>query len=354
MWARIAMAPLSLGAMLYGSVAASHAASYTWGMRSRYRLPCRVVSIGNLTVGGTGKTPLTIWMARWYRQQGWRVAVLSRGYGGQLGLGPCVVSTGEGPLYTWSEVGDEPYLLAQELPGVPVIVGKDRFRSGSYAIECFGIDVVILDDGFQHYRLARDLDIVLIDTTNPFGSGALLPRGILRERLPGLQRADAIVLTRVEQDPLATERMCHELRRWVGNRPIYKLGTQVRSVIGESDVGRDFEPLQQQNVVAVVGIGNPQAFAATLTQLGCNVLALLVFPDHHPYTEHDWQAIIDIALCQGAQCLVTTTKDRVRLDPSWMTPVPLYSLHIEVAFAEGADRLQHQLQTLMTYANYCP
>lgn len=346
---RLALAPLRLGSWLYRGLAST---SYTWEVRKRRRLPCLVVSIGNLTVGGTGKTPLTIWLGRWLRQQKWRVAVLSRGYGGQRRDGLCVVSNGDGPLYTWSEIGDEPYLLAQELPGIPILVGKDRFASGQHARQHFGTQVIILDDGFQHYRLARDLDIVLIDATNPFGQGALLPRGILREPLRALQRADAVVLTRVElaQDTLGD--VTGRIRRWAPDVPIYHLRTIVQAVWeGDTQLCRGAASLHCRRVVAFAGIGNPQAFAATLTQLGYDVVALVVFPDHHPYTERDWRAIIDVVHRYEADGLVTTTKDRVRLPPSWQALVPLYTIRIEVTFSADEQPFQQQLHALMTYAN---
>jgi tetraacyldisaccharide 4'-kinase len=171
-----------------------------------------VVSIGNLTLGGTGKTPLTMWVARWYQQQGVRVAVLSRGYGARPAARCRVVSSGHGPLLAWQEAGDEPYLLACALPGVPVLIGKDRYGTGRYACEQFGAQVVILDDGFQHHALQRDLDIVLIDASNPFGSGTLFPRGILREPLRALRRAHAIVLTRVELAGAQLPVLCQQIR----------------------------------------------------------------------------------------------------------------------------------------------
>ncbi len=351
---RLGLAPLWLGSLLYGGLVHGDARSYAWGLRRRYRLPCRVVSIGNLTLGGTGKTPLTMWVARWYQQQGWRVAVLSRGYGGRTADHPCVVSTGDDPLRTWRDVGDEPYLLAQELPGVPVLVGADRVRSGQYAYERFGAQVLVLDDGFQHHRLARDLDIVLIDATNPFGHGTLLPRGILREPLWALQRADAVVLTRVDLTPETVPTVAERIRRWYADRPIYQMTTTLLTVC--EDASRRCGTAVQRpprRVAAVVGIGNPEAFAATLTQCGWEVVALLVFADHHAYTKRDWRAIIDVARQHGANGLVTTTKDAVRLAPSWQAPLPVYTLRTGVAFTQGEQRFQQQLQALMIHAHAC-
>jgi tetraacyldisaccharide 4'-kinase len=308
-----------------------------------------VISIGNLTVGGTGKTPLSMWLARWCLEQGWSVAILSRGYGGQRGDEPRVVAAHQVDGQVWSTVGDEPYLLAQELPRVPVVVGQDRVRSGMYAHRRFGAQVLILDDGFQHYRLARDLDIVLIDATNPFGHGALLPRGILREPLCALRRADAVVLTRVELARETLPSVRQRIRQVYPHGPIYHMTTTVESLVaGETHVCEN--AWRRRRIVAFVGIGNPSAFAATLTQLGCDVVALLVFRDHHPYTAADWRAIVAAAGRYDAAGMITTTKDQVRLDPAWQAPVPLYTLRIGVAFAEAEASLQQQLRTVITNA----
>lgn len=349
--ARLGLLPLWFASLLYRGLAYSHRQGFRWGWRAPYRLPCQVISVGNLTVGGTGKTPLTMWLARWCLDQGWPVAILSRGYGGQPGDAPRVVSARQVRERAWSTVGDEPYLLAKELPSVPVVVGRDRVRSGMYAYRRFGAQVLILDDGFQHYRLARDFDIVLIDATNPFGHGTLLPRGILREPLRALQRADAVVLTRVElaQDTLPAVRQ--RVRQVYPRGPLYHMTTQVEALIaGETPVAEGALHLRWRRVVAFVGIGNPSAFAATLRQLGCDVAALLVFRDHHPYTVTDWQAIVEAAGRYDASGIVTSTKDQVRLNPTWPAPIPLYTLRIGVAFTQGEAALQQQLRTVITDA----
>ncbi len=352
LWLQTGLAPLWLASQCYRGLARGHLASYTWGIRRQRQLPCLVVSIGNLTLGGTGKTPLTMWVARWYQQQGWRVAVLSRGYGAHPGARLRVVSSGHGPLLDWQAAGDEPYLLACALPGVPILIGKDRYRTGRYAYEQFGAQVLILDDGFQHHALQRDLDIVLIDASNPFGSGTLFPRGILRESLRALQRADAIVLTRVEMAGAALPTLCQQIRRWNSQQPIYRMVT-VAETLHRQDTRStaDLATLHQCRGVAVAVIGNPQAFVSILTQLGAEVVALLVFPDHHPYTQEDWRTIIATVDTQQAGCLVTTEKDAVRLAPSWHASVPFYTLRIGVTFTASDSLFSHQLQALMSHAD---
>ena len=352
LWTQVGLTPLWLASQCYRGLAHGHLASYTWGVRRRRTLPCPVVSIGNLTLGGTGKTPLTMWVARWYQQQGWRVAVLSRGYGARPPTRLRVVSVGHGPLVDWQAAGDEPYLLASCLPGVPVVIGKDRYRTGRYAYEQFGVHVLILDDGFQHHALQRDLDIVLIDASNPFGSGALFPRGILREPLHALRRADALVLTRVEMAGETLSALCQQMRQGHMPQPMYRLTTRAEALhCTGTHSAVDLATLRQRRVVAFVGIGNPQAFVTTLTRLGAEVAALLVFPDHHPYTQEDWQTIVATASKQQATCLVTTEKDAVRLVPSWQASVPVYTLRIGVTFAASDALFSHQLQALMHYAD---
>jgi tetraacyldisaccharide 4'-kinase len=311
------------------------------------------VSIGNLTLGGTGKTPLTMWVARWYQQQGWRVVVLSRGYGGHAEGRLRVVSAGVGPLYDWREVGDEPYLLACELPGIPVLTGKNRYLSGRYACEHFAAQVLVLDDGFQHYALQRDLDVVLIDAMNPFGHGALLPRGSLREPLRALQRADILVLTRTEFAGRALSPLTAQIRRWNARSPLCYTTTGIEALCQrETGMLKDVTWLRQRRVVALVSIGNPEAFAATLIQLGSEVATLVIFPDHHPYIEDDWRAIVATIQQQGAACLITTTKDAVRLAPSWQAPVPVYTLRMGVTFTQGKEVFQHRLQALVAHADH--
>jgi tetraacyldisaccharide 4'-kinase len=347
-WIRYGLLPLWSAAQLYRGAVGARSAAYMSGVWRRRRLPCKVISVGNLTVGGTGKTPLTIWVAQWYQQHGWRVAVLSRGYKAQA-PGPLqVVSRGDGPLLDWRAAGDEPYLLARALSGIPILIGKDRYRSGRYACDHFGAQVVVLDDGFQHLALHRDLDIVLLDATNPFGHGTLLPRGILREPMSALRRADAIVLTRVESTPGSLSALRQQVRLWARQQPLYMMST-LPEVLQHAITGatEKLAWLRQRRVMAFAGIGNPLAFAATLTQLGAEVAVNVAFPDHHVYTAHDWRTIVAMAQEQRVSCLITTEKDAVRLHTDWQAPMPVYALRIGVKFSQDGLPLTQQLQALM-------
>ena len=353
-WAEMGMWPLWLASQGYRAAASAHRTSYECGLRQRRRLPCPVVSIGNLTVGGTGKTPLTEWMAHWLHRQGWRVVVLSRGYGGAPGEGPKVASTGEGPLTDWRTVGDEAYLLASRLSGVPVVVGRDRYASGAFACEKFGAQVLLLDDGFQHHALHRDSDIVLIDATCPFGHGALLPRGTLREPLHALRRARAIVLTRVETARDSVTALSQRIRRYAGRQPIYQMAVSPEGLHRHgTGCSVDLSWLEQRPVIAFAGLGNPQAFAASLARCGARVAAFMAFPDHHPYTSADWQAICDTARREGVEAVVTTEKDAVRLEPTWLDTVPVYSLRIRVELAPHDPPFTRHLDMLMRHATTC-
>ena len=353
-WVRAGLSPLWLASQGYRAAASAHRMGYTSGVRRRRRLPCPVVSIGNLTLGGTGKTPLTEWTAQWYQRQGWRVAVLSRGYGGEATEQPQVVSAGGGPLTDWRTAGDEAYLLARRLPGVSVLVGRDRYASGLYACERFGAQVLGLDDGFQHHALHRDCDIVLIDASNPFGHGALLPRGTLREPLGALRRAQVVVLSRVETAGDAVSGLCERIRRYADRQPIYRMAVNPAGLY-RCSTGCLVEPswLRQRRVAAFAGLGNPRAFVASLAQCGARVAAFLAFPDHHPYTPTDWQAICDAARREGVEALVTTEKDAVRLESSWSLPVPFYTLHINVELTPHDPPLTAHLDALMHHATPC-
>jgi tetraacyldisaccharide 4'-kinase len=206
---------------------------------------------------------------------------------------------------------------------------------------------VILDDGFQHHALWRDVDIVLIDASNPFGHGGLVPRGILREPLSGLRRADIIVLSRAEMARDTLPELSRQLRRWHACQPLYGMRTVVKALCHHpSGATLDLTWLQRRHVLAFAGLGNPQAFASTLRDQGAEVVVLLVFPDHHPYSARDWHTIVSWARQYQVAGLVTTEKDAVRLAPSWQAPIPLYTLRIGVAFRPGQEALQQHLQAL--------
>jgi tetraacyldisaccharide 4'-kinase len=265
-----------------------------------------VVSVGNVTLGGTGKTPVVAWLAVQLGAMGRKPAIVSRGYGGVAGRGPVFVSRGDGPLCDAHQAGDEPVQLATGLPGVRVVVGSDRW-AGAAAAAADGADVVVLDDGFQHRRLARDLDIVLIDASNPFGNEHVIPAGRLREPLHALGRAQVVLITRARPD---TEypRIESVVRRYRPDATILHAGH--RSVGFVDADGRGVSP--PARALAFCGIGNPSRFQVDLRELGVDVVAFRAFRDHHVYTGAELEELQRAARSRDA-VLVTTDKDLVRI-----------------------------------------
>lgn len=292
-------------------------AAYLWleriGVRKRAVLPGRVVSVGNLTLGGTGKTGLVEAVARSLAGDV-PLVVLLRGYGAGHSAGPIVVSTGCEIRAGWKEAGDEAFLLARNVPGLRVVSGKDRRISGRLAIAELGASLIVLDDGLQYWQLSRDADIVLVDARSPFGNGHVMPAGLLREPLSGLRRASAVVLTHVnevsESDLDALEALVNRMSPGVTVFRARYRGAEVLSATGVEPVGA----LRGRTVVALSGIGSPSSFAATLREEGADVVKQLSFPDHHPFVQADVGLAEQRRIESGAAWIVTTVKDYVRME----------------------------------------
>lgn len=336
--------PLSLLSFFYGWAASVRLFLYARGVFRTHSLPCKVVSVGNITLGGTGKTPFVCLLAEMIKGRGYRVAVLSRGYKGNFPELFSLVSDGERILQDEQQVGDEPYLLAEKLKGVPVIAGKKRWVSGQYAINRFQSEVVILDDGFQHLPLKRDLDLLLIDSSCPFGNGYLFPRGVLREPLSRLSRADAIILTKVGQSG-NIKKLKKNLSEIVDDHPIF----QVDFAPGEVRVyGKEAslppECLQGKRVIAFAGVAKPDSFRQTLLGLKAEVVALESFPDHYRYGRKDGERLWQMAMRLGVDALVTTEKDLVRVKGLIPGSIPLWTLPIHHVFlGDGQPRFEEFL-----------
>lgn len=315
---------LALPAAAFAAVVRIRNAWYDRPTATR-RASVPVISIGNLAVGGTGKTPLVAWIARHLQEDGLVPAVVSRGYGGKAGPGPLLVSTGEGPRVNARTCGDEPHLLARSLKGVIVVVGADRIEGARCAASA-GAGVVLLDDGFQHRRLARDLDIVVLDSRAPFGDGHLLPRGFLRERPEATARAQLVVLTRVrEGDRAAGAIQAVHAAGYSG--PIVRAGHRTAGFHDAAGA----ECATPARVLAFCGIGNPGLFRGDLQAAGCATAGFHAFRDHHPYTLSGWEALIAEAKALGVP-LVTTDKDLSRLQATAgasLARAPLVVLRIE-------------------------
>jgi len=295
------------------------------GVFRQKKLPCPVISVGNLTVGGTGKTPTVIAIARLLQQKGRHPAVLSRGYGGKSTRPVDVVSDGVHTLISWHDAGDEPVLIAHSLPGVPVIAGAKRYLTGKAAMEQFGADVLVLDDAFQHRQLHRDVDIVLIDGKRPLGNGFLLPRGPLREGLPALRRATMLLRTGLSNDsaPLSAEL----------SLPSFRGAHKPEGIVsGKSGHVMPLETLRGEKVMAFAGIGYPETFRKGLSTLGAEIVATRDFPDHHPYSERDLDELRRLADRSGATMLLTTEKDGVRLTdfPEFLAETSFLRIAMEI------------------------
>ena len=301
----ILLAPL---AWAYGAAVRERNRRYDVpGAAIRARVP--VLSVGNLVAGGTGKTPMVAWLVRRLASEGWTPAVVTRGYGGRAGKGPLLVSSGDGERVGPEICGDEPVLLARSLPGALVLAGSDRVAV-SEAAAAEGADVVVLDDGFQHRRLARDLDLVLLDGTDPFGNGRLLPAGTLREPLESLARASAVIVTRCSpQDDVAA--IAAVVGRHAPGVPVLRSGHRRAGFV--TAAGERIPALGR--AVAFCGIGNPALFLRDLEEEGVEIAAARAFPDHHPYVPRELRGLAKLAGKHGA-ALVTTEKDLVRVPES--------------------------------------
>ena len=327
----IVLPPLSL---LYGAVTRTRLSLYRRGTFVTTKLERPVISVGNITTGGTGKTPLVEWVARTLAATGKKVCILTRGYGRKNPHLQVIVSDGYGVLASPLEAGDEPFLLATNLSGrAAVISSADRIAAGREAINDFGSDCFVLDDGFQHLRLARDLNIVTIDATNPWGGGSLLPYGRLRETREGLRRADCIVITRCDQvRSLAALR--DEILTFAGDRPIFQSHMRTSRVSSlKNGPGTLSSPAR---LAAFCAIGNPSGFFEHLRRSGYELVLERSYPDHHVFSQDEIDSLTEAAKKAGANSLITTAKDAVKLRTMSFT-VPCYVLEIEISIENGDE-----------------
>jgi len=315
-------------AQIYRLAVESRLFLYRSGILRARRLDRPVISIGNLTLGGTGKTPCVAFIASQLRDRGLKVAILSRGYRRE-GSGILEVSNEERVLAGPLEAGDEPYLLAMSCPGVRVIVGPDRYGAASWISRRAEVDVFILDDGFQHLRLARDLDIVLIDATEPLDSARMVPFGRLREPLTGLARADAVIVTRSDRpfDRAALDRAVARYARQ--GTPIFFASHEMSGFV-RLDGPEASTPAVRGPVAAVSGIARPDLFIQDLEARGCRIVLRRDYPDHHRHAPDEFRYLVDQALAAGAGAVVTTEKDAANLPTGALDdlPLPVYAARI--------------------------
>lgn len=319
------LSPLSA---LYGKAMDVRARWYASGRLESHVLPRPSISVGNLTFGGTGKTPFVEFLARRLRFEGWRPAILSRGYG-RRSRGVVVVGTGDGALVSADEGGDEPVALARATSGVFVVVGERRIDAARRAAE-LGADLFLLDDGFQHLAVRRDVNLLLLDARNPFGGGRLPPAGRLREPIAAARRADAFVFTRVDRGAPAADAVS-ELARIHPAAPVFHARIRPSDLRDENGARIDAAGFADRRLVAVCGVANPAEFAATLSELGLRPEERLDFRDHQRYGERQLARIRAAAERTGASLLVTTEKDAVKLAGKTSLPIVTIRLAVEVA-----------------------
>ena len=333
--------PFSAGFRL--GVALRHA-GYQHGWFKAHRLARPVLSVGNLTMGGTGKTPLVAYVAKTLLRRGWKPSILTRGYGRRSKAELIVLAPEPGRRANAQEIGDEPALLARALPEVPLIICADRFRGGQVAEDRFQVDAHILDDGFQHLALARDVDLLALDATQRISDWQLLPAGRQREPLSALRRAQILVLTRTDSaDPQLLEELVlkvHPAAKVFRSRT--KLSGWTDALSGEAV---SIEDILAQKVAAFCGIGNPQAFFGDVRRWGFRLAAEDAFPDHHVYTGEEIGQLVVRARRNGAVALLTTQKDAVKFSGDWTPQLPILACEIEAQILDAEDFER----TLLTY-----
>ena len=299
---------------------------YNVGFFVSRKLPCNVVSVGNLSVGGTGKTPFVLFLVNKLKTKGMNVAVLSRGYK-RKSTGTLVVSDGHNTISNLEHSGDEPYMLAQKLNGVPVVVDENRYRGGQFICNEFSPDVILMDDAFQHRRVFRDVDIVLINSNHR--RPKLLPYGLLREPLRNIKRADAVILTKANLTP-PDENLINSLSKYC-NFTIQSELIPNAQVIG---LDGSTKPINDLNgsVVAVSGVGDPDSFEVILEEAGLDYVHHFRHKDHADYSEMDLEVIREVFLSAEAQAIITTEKDLLKLDG--LNDLPVFALPVSILLSD--------------------
>ena len=342
---------LQVFSYVYGGLVKLKLAGYRVGLFKQKKLDCFVISLGNITVGGTGKTPTAYQLATYIRDLGYKVVILNRGYRSKWHGEVGVVSDGHELKMDASYAGDEAFMLAKHLPKIPVLIGPERAISGQYAIDNYDAEVAILDDGFQHWQLQRDLDIVLVDAVNVFGNGYMLPRGTLREPMSHLARADVFLLTKVDQ---AADGSCQYIKDTISRyndeallldsvhqpKSFIRLEEWADNIAGE---GVPVSFMSGKRVMAVSAIGNPASFEHTIGSTGAEIIESLRFPDHHDFTADEFSDIISQAAKNDVEAIIITEKDAVKVPDltnvkqELQAVVPIYVITITVKFLQGEE-----------------
>lgn len=307
---------------------------YKSGLLKKHTLPAYVVSVGNITSGGTGKTPVAIELAKYFISNGYKVAILSRGYKAKVkkNEGVLLVSDGEEVLADYDRAGDEPYLIANKVPKALVLINKDRIEAGRAAIK-LGANVLILDDGFQYLNLERDENILILDSYAPFDNGSLLPLGKLRELPDSILRSTAIIISNSDRKKI-NDNDLSIINRYAFNKPMAKIVYNLISLSGlNTKKELSLKEARGLKVLAICGIANPESFLDTLSRHEINVLSYIAYPDHHNYEYGDIEEIITLAKKYNVEDIITTEKDAVKIeDLCQAAPLSFWKTNIEVSW----------------------
>jgi tetraacyldisaccharide 4'-kinase len=340
----------SLLAWFYGGLVSLRNRLFEIGIIKTHEFGCRVISVGNLTTGGTGKTPMVLWLARFLLEEGRRVAIVSRGYRSEDAGRVLVVSDGQKILVDSRMSGDEPQLLARRLPEIPVVCSPKRVLAVQTAIKKFQSEVIILDDGFQHRFLARDVDLVMLDSQNPFGNGRLFPRGILREQTTALARAQAIVLSRFDGSDKAEENLTTLSRQWSDKPVLTTSHRPARLFEAVTQQERSLDSLQEVPLAAFAGIGRPNDFFRSVRDLGARLVYACSLPDHHPLSTELLTELERDAAELEPELWLTTEKDWVRLPRVLPNNMALWVMTVELDIRDEGSRLKSLIRKSLAAA----
>jgi len=328
---------LRIFSFLYGLAIQLRLVAYTVGFLKTKRLPAHVVCIGNITTGGTGKTPFVAMLAKWAETNGFKVAILSRGYKGKRSNDSLVVSNGKQVLASVDDAGDEPVMLATTLSSVPVLISKKRYKIGSLALKLFNSELLLLDDGYQHISLHRDVNILLVDAKRRFGNRSLLPLGPLREPIEQIKRADIIVITRCT-DTHSGGKLVDYFQKNFPVKSIFRSRHFPNQVIFPL-AGNTHPPdiLKGKNVVVFAGIAHPDDFLETVKSCGANIVHFKAFSDHHFFNNDEIEKLVSCKRRSNADFLLTTEKDWIRIDGKIGPDVDIAILTIKIGLLSGAN-----------------
>ena len=287
------------------------------------KIPTKVVSVGNITAGGTGKTPAVIYLSQFFKKRNYKVAVLSRGYGRKT-AGTQLVTNGKETVDDWRNFGDEPTLISQKLKDVPIVVDQNRYRGAMYLIEKFNPDIIIMDDAFQHRSIERDLDLVLINSQAPMSDYRLIPHGLLREPIRHLKRADAIILTKSNLGK-PEQKLISKVKK--SNLPVF-YSTIIHNHFFTIN-NETFKPENNARVLAVSGIADPQSFYESLKRTNIKMVKKIPYFDHYEFKQSDIEKLKEALIDNDADIIVTTEKDMIRLKNLDLSGIDIYSLGID-------------------------